>query len=241
MRIKLVLFITDLLEKYFYTPKLLASLQSAVSLNPGNEKNLVIFDVGANKGQSIDFFTQHFIYKSIFAFEPDPNVFSQLKTFSIKSGVSLNNFALGQKNGKISFYASPLTVTSSLILPNQDSNWSRIKRRILGLSKENSFNEIEVEIKTLDSFVKSNSITEIDILKIDVEGAELQVLNGATESLANKKIRIIQIEVHYDDQRKSTYQEIDTLLQTYKYVKFNEIKHSFGNFSDIIYMQKVVC
>ena len=67
------------------------------------------------------------------------------------------------------------------------------------------------------------------------------MLNGATESLANKKIRIIQIEVHYDDQRKSTYREIDTLLQTYKYVKFNEIKHSFGNFSDIIYMQKVVC
>ena len=144
MRIKLVLFITDLLEKYFYTPKLLASLQSAVSLNPGNEKNLVIFDVGANKGQSIDFFTQHFIYKSIFAFEPDPNVFSQLKTFSIKSGVSLNNFALGQKNGKVSFYVSPLTVTSSLILPNQDSNWSRIKRRILGLSNENSFNEIDL-------------------------------------------------------------------------------------------------
>jgi FkbM family methyltransferase len=236
MRIKLVLLITELLEKYLYTPKLLASLQNVLKLNSKNKKSLVIFDVGANRGQSISFFTKNFFYKSIFAFEPDPKVFSQLKSFSARRGVFINNFALGERDGKIPFYTSPLTVTSSLILPNQDSSWERTKRRILGLSKENSFEEIEVEIRTLDSFVKSNSIIEIDILKIDVEGSELQVLNGATESLTSKKINIIQIEVHYDDQRKSTFTEIDTLLRTYNYVQFDEIRHSFGNFSDLIYI-----
>jgi FkbM family methyltransferase len=239
MRIKLVLFITDFLEKYFYTPKLLVSLQKAVdssSRKKKNKKSLVIFDVGANTGQSINFFMKNFIYESIIAFEPDPKVFSELKKFSEKKGVFLNNFALGEKNGRVSFYTSPLTVTSSLLLPNQDSSWYRIKNRILGLSKKNSYREIEVEIRTLDSFVKSNSIIEIDILKIDVEGAELQVLNGATESLLSKKIRIIQVEVHYDDQRTNIYEEIDKLLKKYNYVKFEEIKHSFGNFSDIIYV-----
>jgi len=239
MRLRFIIFITELLEKYLFTPKLIVSLQRAIDATSSSIKskdNLVIFDVGANTGQSINLFIKNFMHESIFAFEPDQKVFDKLMNFSEKRGVLLNNFALGDKNGRTSFYTSPLTLTSSLLLPNHDSIWGRRKNRILGLSKEKSYKEIEVEIRTLDSFVKLNSIIEIDILKIDVEGAELQVLNGAIESLANKKIRIIQVEVHYDDLRASTHREIDALLSKFKYSKFDEIRHSFGNFSDIIYL-----
>jgi FkbM family methyltransferase len=239
MRLRFILLITELLEKYFFTPKLVVSLQRAInasSINIKDKNNLVIFDVGANTGQSINFFIKNFSFESIFAFEPDPKVFYKLENYSEKRGVFLNNFALGDSNGRTSFYTSPLTLTSSLLLPNHDSIWGKRKNRILGLSKENSYKEIEVEIRTLDSIVKLNSIIEIDILKIDVEGAELQVLNGAIESLASKKIKIIQVEVHYDDLRVSTHEEIDALLNKFNYSKFDEIKHSFGNFSDVIYL-----
>jgi FkbM family methyltransferase len=239
MRLRFIIFITELLEKYFFTPKLIVSLQKAIDVSSNyikSKDNLVIFDVGANTGQSINFFINNFSHESIFAFEPDQEVFDKLMNFSEKKGVFLNNFALGDKNGRTSFYTSPLTLTSSLLLPNHDSIWGKRKNRILGLSEDNSYKEIEVEIRTLDSFIKLNSINKIDILKIDVEGAELQVLNGAIESLASKKIKIIQVEVHYNDLRVSTHEEIDALLNKFHYSKFDEIKHSFGNFSDVIYL-----
>ena len=51
-----------------------------------------------------------------------------------------------------------------------------------------------VELDTLDNFCKLNDIERIDFLKIDVEGHELRVLEGATELLASKKVDIIQFE-----------------------------------------------
>jgi FkbM family methyltransferase len=48
----------------------------------------------------------------------------------------------------------------------------------LGLSAGNAYSMISVETQTIDSFLKINEIPIVDLLKIDVEGAELQVLGG---------------------------------------------------------------
>ena len=52
----------------------------------------------------------------------------------------------------------------------------------------------EIEIKTIDSFCKENNIAQINFLKLDVEGHELSVLNGAIKMLTNHKIDFIQFE-----------------------------------------------
>jgi FkbM family methyltransferase len=55
---------------------------------------------------------------------------------------------------------------------------------------------VEVEVDTLDNICKSQDVQRIDILKVDVEGAELEVLRGAEESL--KVTRNIAMELHYE-------------------------------------------
>ena len=59
------------------------------------------------------------------------------------------------------------------------------------------YNSIYVESKTIDKLVKSLNINKIDILKIDVQGNELDVLNGAEKSLSF--VDVIMIEINLFD------------------------------------------
>ena len=58
--------------------------------------------------------------------------------------------------------------------------------------------KIEVEVDTLDNIIMVNGLDTIDLLKIDVEGAEEQVLRGAENSLMITKN--ISMELHYDNE-----------------------------------------
>ena len=61
--------------------------------------------------------------------------------------------------------------------------------------KINGFSEINVQTKTLDDFCLSENINNIDILKIDTEGNELNVLKGAERLLSKNKIMLIYVEI----------------------------------------------
>jgi hypothetical protein len=80
--------------------------------------------------------------------------------------------------------------------------------------------EVEVECITLDLLLSKLNIDILDYLKIDTEGAELLILNGAKESLENKKINCIQIEygVPYEDTGYSIQDILDYLNQ-YEYIE----------------------
>ena len=59
----------------------------------------------------------------------------------------------------------------------------------------NLVNEESIEITTLDSFCSKNKIEFIDFLKLDVEGYEMNMFNGAKDFISNKKIGAIQFEL----------------------------------------------
>jgi FkbM family methyltransferase len=60
--------------------------------------------------------------------------------------------------------------------------------------------EVEVEVTTIDEVCRGLGLLRIDFLKIDVEGAELEVLRGAEESL--KVTRNIAMELHYEGEEE---------------------------------------
>ena len=70
-----------------------------------------------------------------------------------------------------------------------------------------------VQIKTLDQYVKNHNIECIDILKIDVQGFEAQVLQGAIKTLGHK-IKIIELEIIFIDyyEKKSSFSEIENII-----------------------------
>ncbi|MCC5832535.1 MAG: FkbM family methyltransferase [Chlamydiales bacterium] len=133
-------------------------------------KNNVCFDIGTNIG----WFSLHLAQKKpgiqIHAFEPLPAVFN-----NFKKNLNLNNFegihpyklGFSNKEDVLDLHFSPsLTALSSIkqLFPEQTS-------------------KIKCKFITLDSFVEANHIQNIDLLKIDVEGAELLVIEGAKNTL----------------------------------------------------------
>ena len=195
----------------------------------------VIFDVGANKGQSIDFFSGLFPDAEIHSFEPAPTSFKVLEQRQFTNTVHLNRVGLSSKKGRLTFYECVLDETSTLDLPDLDSSYLKKKARILRCSPDELFNQIMVEITTFDDYVAKVEVSRVDILKIDVEGHEIEVLKGATKSLSAGLVSVIQFEVHENDMRANAHVQISELLKSYNYHEVCKIKHSFGDFYEVIY------
>ena len=133
-----------------------------------------IFDVGGNFGQTALRFAAAFPHATILTFEPVPESFTRLVHSTRKNKrVKPFNAALGDTSGTIK-----LNVT-----PNPGSNTL--------LHNPTTIESINVSIDTIDAVAAANGVTTIDLLKIDVEGYELQVLRGASKLLARQKIRYI--------------------------------------------------
>jgi len=165
----------------------------------------------------------------IFAFEPLP-------IFQVKSSrINLIQVAVGAYIGTTKFYTCKHNASSSLTLPNLESSWLRKKAKILGFSTKDLYEEIQVQLTTIDQVVSDNSIKSIFILKIDTEGSELDVIDGARESLSRGVIKNIQVESHDTDLRISQKLEIFELLASYHYIHKKSTKHFFGNFTEEIF------
>ena len=162
--------------------------------------NPLIFDVGAHAGESIVRFRNLFKKSIIHSFEPSKKSFTILKKYE-NLDTKINNFALGKVNEIRKFYINKNDSTSGFYKFSENIN-----------IQDNIANE-PVQIKTLDQYVKSNNIKCIDILKIDVQGFEAQVLQGAIKTLQNK-IKIIELEIIFIDyyEKKSSFSEIENII-----------------------------
>jgi FkbM family methyltransferase len=149
----------------------------------------ICFDVGANEGQTIKLLQEIFKSPRIHAFEPSSEVFRKLQSRRYSSEVFLHHFALGRQNSQEEF------------LNYEDSRLSSFFR--LSTAEENQFGHFKikrkesVEIKTIDWFLKQNDIAKIDLLKIDTQGYDLQVLQGASESFRRGSIKNVYIELNF--------------------------------------------
>ncbi len=149
----------------------------------------IILDVGANVGSSSKQFRATFPQAVIHAFEPHPGVFAKLKT-SLENapGIVLNPCALGDACGRLAFNLSSDRGSSSFLKFDPASPY-------LGALHLETEASVEVEVKTVDSYCREWGIEHIDFLKLDVQGFEPQVLDGAAEMLARQAIGTIQAEI----------------------------------------------
>jgi FkbM family methyltransferase len=143
-----------------------------------------VFDVGASEGK----FTNNVIEllgakANIYCFEPQTKCYDILTNkFLHYKNVSIFNFALSKENTTGNIYFSSAGEAIASLTPN------------ILIQSAGNVQQSEIEIKTLDSFCADKNITEIDFLKIDVEGHEIDVLLGSETILADDKIKCIQFE-----------------------------------------------
>ena len=172
------------------------TLKSVLS-DAGIKRNLMIFDIGAHKGQTSSQFCKLFPQSIIHAFEPSPSLFAEAnKNLSKKKNIICHNFAFGDTDEE-AFITRPDSDLCGQVVKAQENNSTRIS------------------VRKLDGFCLLKNISQIDLVKIDVEGNELSVLHGASGMIERNAIRAIFLECDFnkDDKQHSYFLDIFDFLR----------------------------
>lgn len=153
-------------------------------------EGMTVFDVGASIGELTLMFSRFVgANGTVHAFEPSGAGFERLAAISTAASlrnVQLNPIALAAKEGTVTLHSygdDYLSWTSQALRPLGSYGID-----VKAISTE------EAAATTLDLYCDANSIASIDLLKVDVEGAEFQVLLGARRMLEARRVRCITFE-----------------------------------------------
>lgn len=177
------------------------------------KENPIIIDVGANIGETIEFFLKRFSQPHIVAFEPVTECYKILiNKFGCYQNVFLNNCAVGDQEGIVKFNVANSLACSSIYLPTEET-------KNYHMNEINISNTIDVKINKLVNYI--NEFPEIDILKIDVQCYELSVLKSAGEAL--EKIKMISLEVEFIPLygNQPLFSDIDIFLRKKGFIIYN--------------------
>jgi FkbM family methyltransferase len=167
----------------------------------------VIFDIGANIGTFTTWMAKAFPKGKVYSFEPQRQVFQMLSgnaAINNLYNVYTYNIGLGKENTKVEFEEP------NYFEKNDFGTFSLVQDIIT----EKTNNKIVVQINTLDWFVECYKIPKVHLLKVDVEGMDLDVLIGGSKTI-KKHLPIIFIE--HCDNRKTILEDIKKFLNQYEY------------------------
>ncbi len=158
-----------------------------------------VVDVGAYTGETAAWFADLFPQATVWAIEPFPESF-QILEVAAHHRVRAFQFAATDAEGPVTLFANSIPHTNSLYPINPESRDSVdiSRRRQDGLLDHAQLvSGIEVPGRRLDSFVDGEGIDVVDLLKIDVQGAEVDVLRGSVGFL--DRVTVIMIEISLYD------------------------------------------
>jgi len=206
-----------------------------------------IFDVGSNRGQSIDKFKKIFKEPHIHSFEPNKYEFNFMQQkYKNDRNLILNNFALGEFPGEKIFNITANTGNSSFNEINKDTRWLKVRSKEQKTSVQNFVKKAKVKISTLDEYCYRNKIDKIDLLKIDTQGYEDKVLKGSLKTLEQKKVKAILTEIIFDNvyDKYFSFSDIEKFLLPNNfrmvgiYLYSNSLFDNLTFFADVIYLNK---
>lgn len=156
----------------------------------GSQSAPVCIDVGAHVGKFVDLLGSSLRDPVIHAFEPSPESFALLRSHCASiPNIKLVNAGLGCESGEINFNIFDNQTLNSF-LPMLPSGTGTLGGPKLVRS-------ISVPVYTLDDYAASAGLGQIDLLKIDTQGYELQILRGAARLLAAGNVRTILLELNF--------------------------------------------
>jgi len=205
------MFLYNLVDKFLmrdFTELIIKNLKT---------KKPIIFDVGCFVGNFSRNLKKklNLKNKNFYLFDANPNL--KIKDFRY------NNLVFSDKIQKRNFYLNEFFPASGSSLKEDvknDLKWN-YTRKLITLSPNKGFKILKVKTNTIDNFCKNNKVTKIDILKIDVEGSELEILKGSKKIL--HKTKIIQVEILQNKKNfNKIKKKITILLKKYNFHKTSE-------------------
>jgi len=203
----------DLIFYGHYEPHI-QKLFSKLGVNNG-----IILDIGANIGLHSLYLAHNFPQARVFAFEASPRVFKDLNlNLSLNHCHNLDvfNLALGDKLGEMAFY---------------EPSGKKIENRGLGSFNQNNvpenFTEVTLQVGTVDSVIaeKIEGDTKVTMVKIDVQGHECKVLEGATSCLSeDRPVIFMELEM-------ANFKEPEVAIEEFR-TRFEELNYSAYQISD---------
>lgn len=136
----------------------------------------VVFDIGAHKGAYTDFVKEVCPCAEVYLFEPNAELAKSIKHQKVF------NTAVSDVDGHIFIF----------LCNGKNDELSSIYQREVFFDLE--VKSISVPSVSIDAFIKVENIERIDFVKIDVEGAERDVLLGSIKAMGEKRIKFLQIE-----------------------------------------------
>ena len=180
----------------------------------------VVIDIGAHIGRYTIIGAKRVgTNGKVVAIEANPSNFEMLnrniKLNQLTNIISLNN-AVYSKETKIKLY-----------LPGEELGHT-IYNTVMSDRAKNEDKFVEVSANTLDYFLQLKGITDVNWIKIDVEGAEFEVLKGATNVLSKSKDIALLIEIHNLSGGTNLYRQILEFLRLYNFKIEFEKSHDGG-------------
>lgn len=175
------------------------------------EHPAVIFDVGAHHGESLHEFTNWFPRAHVYCFEPGAEAYAALRKRARRNPrVTCIKAALGDAVGEGTLFVRRSTDNSSL------KNYA----------SEHPLEDLQsaelVHVSTIDNFCATEGIDQIDLLKVDTEGLDLNVLSGGSAMFDRCGIGIVQVEAGINPENKKhvPFKEFNDFFMKYGYSLF---------------------
>lgn len=194
-----------------------------------------LIDIGSNKGQFILLCLKFFPNPTVYSFEPIKEIFEKQKNFfEFKKKIYAFNFGIGNKNKNLNFFITKRKDSSSFLTYNGSS---RHNRDYLLTEKRN------IKIRKLDQVLKNKNLIKPILIKIDVQGYELEVLKGSREILSKIDYLLIEVSKNRMYNNQATEKEIVTFLKNKKFtmlksLKWMKIKNTQYMQRDILFKKK---
>jgi FkbM family methyltransferase len=175
-----------------------------------------IVDGGAYVGSTAVRFSELFPAAAVYAFEPQASTYAELEaTCREHPRITPVRYALGRRSasGRLQLGALPYT-SSVLRRPKGAKRYYPVEAELVGSEP--------VEIVSLDDWARASQIRELDVLKLDIQGYELEALMGAAEQLRNA-VKIVYTEVQFVPLYEGACQfhEVAAFLEQHDFALYN--------------------
>jgi FkbM family methyltransferase len=171
------------------------------------KNNIVVYDIGANRGDFGSFLARLSNVSSVYCFEPLPDVYRDL-TKSTRNYNKLKCFqvALGDRFGIAGMHANIFNPSSSILA--MDS------LHMEEFPQSRNSHEIEVRVMRLDDTVREFKLLPPDFIKIDVQGFEERVINGGREVIRKARFCLLELSLVSLYEKSGLITDINSLMRT---------------------------